>query len=198
MRKKLCCVLILFLSGNTLLFSQQVSTEQKTIKYQDGQEVFNICKNNPTLNYNDDLEYFWYNSYSGIKSTKGGSGGQLLHGKYQMFNQNGNLVQEVNFFLGLEDGTSRSWDDKGNILETYKYTMGICNYMKFTNDDGYIIEWIGEMLKKGSIKKVFTKYDQLLEISTCIDDLFKLHTKEYYEDYGTPKLKAEYTSVSLL
>lgn len=175
------------------VFSQQVATENKTLRYSDGQEVFDICKSNPNLNYDDKLDYFWYNKYSGISSTKGGAGGQLLHGKYQMFDSKGKLKKEAHFSLGLQHGLSRSWDEEGNIIETYKYDKGLCNYMKFFNDEGFIIEWTGVMFQKGSIKKVYTKYDVLLQESTFIDQ-FKSNVKEYYESYGTSILKAEYTS----
>jgi len=186
----LVCIFAVLISST---YAQQISTEKKTLKYSDGQEVFNVCKSNPAVEYNDKLIYFWYNEYSGIGRTKGGAGGQLLHGKYQMFNAQGKLMQEAHFSFGLQHGLSRYWDEDGNILETYKYDKGLCDYMKFFNDEGYIVEWIGVMFQKGSVKKVYTKYDILLQESTFIDQ-FKAEVKEYYEGYDTSKLKAEYTS----
>lgn len=178
--------------GAVSSYSQQIITESKTINYQDGQEIFKVCKVNPSVVINDALDYFWYNEYSGIKNTKGGIGGQLLHGKYQLFGKSGNLLKESNYYLGLEHGLTRTWDEEGAIKETLRSNNGICIYMKFKNEEGYIVEWTGEMFKKGSVKKIFTSYNQLVEESTCIEP-FKFYTKIYYEEYGDPKLQAEFT-----
>lgn len=167
-------------------------TISKTIDYKDGREIFKFCKINPEINYKDSSEYYWYNEYSGVKSTKGGSGGNLLHGKYQRYDENGNLKVEANYYLGLEDGLRRTWDEEGNIKETLKFNKGTVVYMKFKNEDGVYIEWIGEMFKKGSVKNVYTSFNVLVENTTFIES-YKMHVKTYYENSISKQLEKEFT-----
>ena len=87
--------------------SVTIKTELKTIEYNNGREIFNIYKINPNISFNEKLDYYWYNEFSKIKSTKGSSGGNLLHGKYQFFDEKGNLINESNYKSGLKDGRDR-------------------------------------------------------------------------------------------
>lgn len=191
---KLILIFLILISFNEFSYSQtKIVTEEKTFDYKEGREVFNICKVNPSFTFKDSSDYYWFNEYSGIKNTKGGCGGQLLHGKYQRFNENGTLIEETNYYMGLEDGLSRTWGDNGEIKETYKYKKGVLIYAKFKSDDGYIIEWIGELFKKGSIKNTFTSSGKLIETSTFIGPFFS-HTKLYFEDTYNQQIQAEFTA----
>lgn len=193
MKIKLLFFIFCFLPTYSILFSQSIVTELKSFKYQNGYAVFYVCKLNPKNDIIDDLEYYWYNEYSGVQKTKGGIGGQLLHGKYQFFNSKGNLIQESNYYLGLEDGFHRIWDDQGKIVETMKSNRGVAVYMKYIDDNDVIIEWIGELFKTGSIKNVYTSYNKLIEKSTCIEP-YKFHTLIYFEDYSDKNiLSMEFT-----
>jgi len=184
--KKICIILVVTIYSTTDLLSQtaQISTEPKTINYRKGaREVFIVCKGQPVKTLRDTLEYFWYNEQSGIKSTKGGSGGQLLHGKYQYFDEKGNLVKEANYNLGLEHGLSRTWEENGNIKETFKFNYGICTYLKTQIADGYSNEWIGTMFKKGSIKTIYSPTGKVVEKTFYVDE-FKGNLKVYSEETG--------------
>lgn len=157
-----------------------IPVEQKIIQYNNGREIFYICRSNPINNFNEDLEYFWYNEYSKIKSTKGGAGGNLLHGKYQFFDVNGNLLTEVNYYAGLQDGISKSWDSSGTVIELFKFNKGKLIYSKFkSNNSDNIIEWNGPALEKGSIKKIYTSYGRLEQTEEMLDG-FKFKVTEYY------------------
>lgn len=150
--------ILFFLTINFLAYSQSqktiISTEIKTIQSTNGREVFNICKSNQNVTFNGDLEYFWYNDFSKIKSTKGGAGGNLLHGKYQFFDENGNLLIESNYYLGVKEGFEKTWDSIGNIETVYRFNTGKLIYSKFKNNDKKLfIEWNGPALQYGSIKK---------------------------------------------
>ncbi len=91
---------------------QNILTEKKEIFYeQGGYAIFYFYKQNPSINFSNDEYYTWYNDYSGIQETKGGAGGQLLHGKLQEFNSKGRLIGEVTFdlqslFLAVRRGES--------------------------------------------------------------------------------------------
>src|SRR5438552_13804470 len=102
---------------NSISFAQSYSqkadaviTETKSINSSDGRSVFSYCKHNPQIEFKDNLDYYWYNESSGVKYTKGGCGGKLLHGKEQFFDTEGNLVIDQRFYLGLRDGEFKEWD----------------------------------------------------------------------------------------
>lgn len=183
--------ILFFVFATGLSYSQNasISVEQKSIEFNNGREIFWICKGKPIISFNDSLEYYWFNEYSGVQKTKGGAGGKLLHGKYQLFNAKGGLVSESNYYLGLEHGQMRTWDEEGKIKETLKFKNGICIYMKFPSE-GYIVEIVGELLKKGSIKTVYNSVGQITEKSIYVQN-FRYKQTLYFE--GTKTIKQECT-----
>lgn len=185
----------IFLTSN--LKAQTIQTEKKTIKYSNALEVFNVCLTNPSsITFKDDKEYFWYNSdFNRIKSTKGGCGGQLLHGKLKLYNEKGDLKADLNFNLGLRHGNGKQWDEEGNITETTHHTKGVCDYSKFKSENSdKCIEWNGEVLKKGSVKKVYTSYGRLITEEVQLGSLKYKLTEYYYSG----KIKLQYTSRMLV
>jgi clan AA aspartic protease (TIGR02281 family) len=133
------------------------------VKYKNGIEIFNIYLGNKQPIFKEDKEYFWYTEFSEIKSTKGGSGGNLLNGNYKFFDENGNLIVDKNYSMGLKNGDSKKWDEKGELTEIYKYENGESVYWKYhpEGDDGWV-EQIGQVLKDGWIKNSFTKYGRFV------------------------------------
>lgn len=186
-------IYILTLTFLTIASYGQTTIQTKEIKihYTNGNEIFKICASGCVTTFDDKKEYFWYTEFSKIKSTKGGSGGNLLHGNYKFYDENGNLRQDKNYYLGLPDGTEKNWDSLGNITSQAKYNKGKMFYWKFQNDEKYWIEWIGPIFEQGTIKKVYTQYSSLISEETQLPN-FKEHIKTYYEYSG--KLKAEYTT----
>lgn len=186
---------VFFLSVLTLLFlssSGQSTYETKEIKiaYRNAVELFNICLKNPTLDYNDKKEYFWYTEFSGIKSTKGGTGGNLLHGNYKLYNEKGDLISDKNYYLGLKNGTFKTWDSTGNISQIDKYENDKPIYLKYL-EDGNWIEQTGDFYNKGWLKKVTTQWGVLIEETTGLG-LFDKHTRIFYEISG--KIQADFFS----
>jgi len=167
------------------------SLGEKVITYTNGQEVFGLCSFCTDVVYKDNLDYYWYTSYSGVQKTKGGAGGILLDGEYKFYNENGKLLIKENYKKGIEHGDYVSWDEDGNIKEKGNFTNGVLDYTKFTIEDGYVIEWKGDFFSKGSIKNVYTKYGTLIETAIVGDNLM-FHYKTFYEYVG--KLKSEFTS----
>lgn len=184
-------IMIISTFGYTQTQSVAIPTEQKTIQYTNGREVFNICKANQTVSYKEDLEYYWYNEYSKVKITKGGAGGNLLHGKYQFFDEKGNLIREANFYLGLKDGVEKTWDTDGKIKETYKFNKGKLVYSKFKSEDNdNFIEWNGPALVTGSVKKIYTSYGHLEQTEEVLEG-FKFKVTVFFYD---GKVKKKYTT----
>ena len=114
MRTKFLHSFIIFVLILTGISYAQTKTKQPSGKNIDSPAKSALVTISKTIDYKDSSEYYWYNEYSGVKSTKGGSGGNLLHGKYQRYDENGNLKVEANYYLGLEDGLRRTWDEEGN------------------------------------------------------------------------------------
>jgi antitoxin component YwqK of YwqJK toxin-antitoxin module len=188
-------LLILFLlMSSALVFAQQtplkINTTSKTINYEDGIAKFYICNLNQAVSFKEELEYTWYNEFSLINSSKGGAGGNLLHGKRQFFDLRGNLINETNYYLGLKDGDEKIWDEKGTLKTIHKYDKGKLIYAKFkSNNSDDIIELNGSLLELGSTKKVFTTWGELIMMQEVIKGL-KFKTISYYT---SGKIKQKYT-----
>lgn len=188
-------LLLLILSLFTVHSFGQTTIQTKEIKipYTNGYEIFRVCATGCQTTFNDKKEYFWYTEFSKVKSTKGGSGGSLLHGNYKFYDENGNLRQDKNYYLGLPDGTEKNWDSLGNITETTKYNKGDIIYLKYQSESGAWVEHIGAILTEGWIKKSYTKYNSLIAEETMLAN-FITHIKTFYE-YGDKKVKEDfYTS----
>lgn len=165
--------------------------KEVVIPYTNGKEVFHICVTNPQMIFDDKKEYFWYTEFSKIKSTKGGSGGNLLHGNFKFYDENGNLRHDKNYYLGLLDGSEKSWDSLGNITSQAKYNKGDNIYLKFQNKEKYWVEFNGAMFTEGTTRKIYTSYNSIISEEKMLSN-FRQHTKTFYDYSG--KLKEEYTS----
>ncbi len=159
MSKKILNILFLLIFNS--LLSQNCLTQEVKIDYSNGLEVFNICKDNPKISYDNNLRYYWYTKYSKIKTTKGGSGGNLLSGEYKFFDENGNLKSSEQYQNGLLNGENKKWDKDGNLLEIERYKKGKSEYWKHREDaESFWVEHIGQMLTDGWIKNSYDKYNQ--------------------------------------
>jgi antitoxin component YwqK of YwqJK toxin-antitoxin module len=191
MKKTLLNILFLFIINS--LFSQNCVTEEIKAEYSNGLEIFNICKNNPKINFNNELDYYWYTEFSKIKITKGGSGGKLLSGDYKFFDKNGNLIENKQFKNGVQHGESKIWDNKGNLLEISRHSDGISEYWKHREDSGSgWVEHIGQILTNGWIKNSYDEYNQLeaSEVAFGTDsDIqnLKKNVTTYYLENGNKK-----------
>lgn len=187
MKTSLSLLLFHLLSFN--IYSQVCVHREETIRYSDALEVFSVCLTNPTINFDQRIEYFWYTEFSGIKSTKGGCGGKLLDGSYRLYDLDGNLRTERNYSSGVEDNET-NWDENGNIVSISRSKNGEINYFKYKDSTNVWLEFIGSFMKIGSIKNQYNSFNYLVFSETMISD-FQFHTKHYY-DYS-PQLQAEYS-----
>ncbi|MFN6379864.1 MAG: toxin-antitoxin system YwqK family antitoxin [Flavobacteriales bacterium] len=169
--------------------AQTVLTKEVKIPYTNGYEIFKICTSGCLTKFEDHNEYFWYNEYSGLKSTRGGNGGNLLHGNYKFFDESGNLRKECNYWFGLKDGVEKEWDSLGYVVSQIKYVKGNGVYIKFQNEDDYWIEINGPLLEKGTTRKVYTPFNVLVREETILTGFFQ-KVKTYYIGGG---IMEEYT-----
>ena len=132
MEKTITLFLIVLFNQNTI--GQTCQQDEIKIRYTNGFEIFNICKSNPQITFEESREYYWYTEFSKIKSTKGGCGGQLLHGNYKFYDEDGNLMIDQNYVFGLEHGDGKKWDNEGNIVQITKHDRGEYIYWKFKED----------------------------------------------------------------
>jgi len=148
-----------------------INNDEIQIKYTNGVEIFHVFVGKNPANFEQDKEYYWYNEFSKLKSTKGGSGGQLLHGDYKFYDENGNLLVIENYTMGLKDGERKKWDSKGNLIEVFKYEKGKSVYMKYhpKNDNGWV-EQIGDLLKEGWIKNSYDEFGNLIAKQVTFSD----------------------------
>ncbi|MCF8461266.1 MAG: hypothetical protein K9G46_11120 [Flavobacteriales bacterium] len=159
--------------------------------YTNGFATFSVCNTNPIQSFAEDQTIHWYSTLAGLKSTNGGCAGKLLHGLYQFSDENGNLIEETNYTLGVQDGKSTTWDKDGNIIAKSIYEQGTLTYTKFKNDEGLWVEWIGKLLSPGSVKRVYSKYNLLLQQDSIIS-LVIHQTKDFFPISGN--LKSECTT----
>lgn len=159
------------------------SLGQKVINYSNGKEIFDLCSSCYQITYDENLDYYWYSATDGIQDSKGSSKGKLLDGGYQFYNEKGNLTIKGNYRNGLKHGNFIINDEYGNLEEKFHFTNGTIDYIKFTNDNSYTIEWNGGILSSGSVKKVYTSNNTLIEQAIVGED-FVFHYELYYEETG--------------
>nr|WP_320120044.1 hypothetical protein [uncultured Marinifilum sp.] len=67
--------------------------------------------------------YFWYQNDQ-IKSNGGGYSGLLLHGLYQKYDKQKNLIEEGQYVYGTKVGLWKFWNKQGEIVQTIEYKSG--------------------------------------------------------------------------
>jgi aspartyl protease family protein len=158
------------------LQGQIVHTKEVRIKLNEGWddarlklEVCNIITDKIDIKFKEDLEYNWYNEFSGqIMSSKGASGGSLLHGKCSSYDGTGNLVDQGYYKFGLQDSIWLFWDEHGEISSKYIFKNGVCTYSKDNMGDSGIWETFGSLGKLDFHSKYYTDKNILDNEMKCI------------------------------
>lgn len=84
---------------------------------------------------NRDHFYHWL-AFDKIQINEGGYSGQLLHGSYMVYNNEGKLVEQGQFTHGLKSGVWYLWDDYGNVQQEVKWKSGARNGKAYYYDAG--------------------------------------------------------------
>ncbi len=69
-------------------------------------------------------KYYWF-SQNELKSTQGNYTGKLLHGDFEKFDSQGNLLEKGSFEYGLKDDIWLTWHRNGRVATTLKWDDGL-------------------------------------------------------------------------
>lgn len=161
-------IYLLIFAGLTSLAQNCIKKEIK-IDYQNGREIFTVCDNNPATTFINNIDYFWYNDYSGLKSTKGGNGGKLLNGEYKFYSTNGEMKLSENYVFGVKEGLHKQWDSLGNLISVTKYFKGKSLNYKYYSKNGYA-EHTGEIGQSNWKKKSYNVSGILTSVQEMIGE----------------------------
>ena len=90
------------------------------------------------------LTYYWLKNRK-INYSQGAYAGHLLHGKYQSFFPEGDLMESGQFKKGLKEGVWRNWGRNNQIQAEYTFSRG--------GKDGPFKEYVaGQLLRSGDYK----------------------------------------------
>lgn len=114
------------LSLTVKLVSAKIVTETIYINDPDSSLKANVMKSTHSIRIKPDRTYHWYNKNT-IQHTDGGYSGRLLHGLYESFYADHNLLTQGKFDHGLKDGLWISWFRNGKIKERIHFNQGELN-----------------------------------------------------------------------
>ena len=90
--------------------------------------------------FNKSKFYFWYKAQK-VLSTQGGASGQLLNGDFEAFHENKQLAQKGTFYKGLKDGNWIYWRKNGTLITIENWKHGEYSGTKeLFNEKGELIE----------------------------------------------------------
>ncbi len=86
------------------------------------------------IKIDESIDYYWYKPNE-IKHNKGGYFGNLLHGKYLIFDRQNNMLVEGYFKKGIKSDKWKRWYTNGELKETCEYKNGKKDgtYKKYTS-----------------------------------------------------------------
>jgi len=98
----------------------------RTLKIEEKRKMIHCKVLNQKLDFTtlQGRTYYWFLDGK-INHNLSGFAGNLLHGKYQVFNQTGLLIEQGHFKKGLKDGTWKFWNDKGDLIQITIYNEGL-------------------------------------------------------------------------
>lgn len=125
--------------------SQQVEADfylKKSIKQEGKLYVFYVQDEDKksNLNFDQDKFYFWYKAQV-VKQTQGAASGQLLHGLYEVFYSNKQLVEKGRFRKGLKQGEWLYWREDGMLIRSEHWSHGkMVGTIQLFNEKGELVE----------------------------------------------------------
>lgn len=162
-----------------------------TINHDDGTfEVFYINEN--ITNPRSEKYYYWYQSRK-IQKTQGGYSGKLLHGNYQKFSRNRQLLKQGSYKKGLPHGNWKFWHANQHLKKEEHWSNGsLTGKVHLYNENGAVLmegkmkdaQWNGKVLVLDSAKNKYhwKFYDDGKEISRkeYIDQSIFRKTAKYF------------------
>jgi aspartyl protease family protein len=183
-------IIVPFIFLSIILQGQKVHTKEIKETFNNEVTIFNIITDNIDIKFKENLEYNWYNEFTGNQTSKGTSGGKLLHGRYSNFDERGRLRGQRFYKFGLQDSTSILWDENGEVIEKYVFKNGVLKYEKIKYGNGKIVEYFN-FYKDTFDSKEYTENNSLQSEAKLVSRDPRIHeVKEYFPKIN--KLKSHY------
>ena len=140
-----CKWLIIFFLIFSIKLMAQISSEKPLtreiiISRQDTITRVYIFVENPIFQPKKKRRYSWYQKQS-VLNTRGAWSGKLLHGKYEVFYPNHNLLEQGVYHKGLRVGDWITWYASGEKKESIAWKQGQKHgVFERYNEEGEVIE----------------------------------------------------------
>lgn len=162
------------------------------IELNNEKHIFELCDDFHDVHFNKNMEYYWYNPTKGLIITNGKPIDKvsmtLLNGESIYINSSNDTVSIFRFYKGLLHGDCVQYERSGNTMPfEMHFVMGIMDYAKFQDENGYTYELIGELNKPSSDVYMRNELDTTLMIYHVIDSM-KSVTFTYYDNGNTKSL----------
>lgn len=134
---------LLFIASTCQTYGQldtkKVLTHKVILNEDDHNLVFYVKPVNNIPAYNNRI-YYWFSGHE-IKTTQGAYSGKLLNGHYEDFYLNKNLKESGWFVKGLKNGLWKRWNQQGVLMEEINWSIGLKNgtYHKY-DEAGKLVE----------------------------------------------------------
>lgn len=108
-----------------LSFSQKIKIDSReiVINYEDSTLKAEVSFKEIKYKPKNNLVYYWYKSNE-VKKNLGGYSGQLLNGKYSVYDIENNLITQGYFKNGIKTGIWKKWITKGGLQKIEEYKKG--------------------------------------------------------------------------
>lgn len=137
---------------------KQVIHDRITLNSPDSTVVTYLWPSKEEIPVDEDKIYYWYKANQ-IRISRGGYGGELLHGNYTSYYIDQNLQQKGEFKKGLKVGSWKSWYPNGERKEVSIWKNGQRNGKFMIYRPNGTLYQSGEY-KKDKIKGKVTTYDE--------------------------------------
>ena len=120
---------VLFIAQSLTLVAQEneakeIERRSVTLSYPDSVVKFEVMVAPKELNAGDLLQYFWYDTDK-LKTKKGSYSGKLLHGDFNVFGLENNMLVDGSFNEGLQHGLWKRWTPSGDLVRQAEWKNGI-------------------------------------------------------------------------
>lgn len=99
------------------------ATREVTINTDTGRIVANVLVKKQDFSPREDVFYCWYRNEK-IYSNKAGYSGFLLHGTYEVLNQDARMICQGAYKMGLKHGQWKYWYDNGRLEKVEHWRKG--------------------------------------------------------------------------
>lgn len=130
---------LFFATAVTAQLTLAVQAQTVRLGTETGYVVANLSEK-PVRSPYFDRHYHWVRAQS-LHITQGGVGGTALHGSYQAYHPNGQLLEEGQFDRGLKNGTWKKWAQDGLLTQVEKWKYGrLHGITQRYSDQGELLE----------------------------------------------------------